>query len=203
MVSLKCENCGAELEVDPDQPEVYCSYCGSQLLLDDKRIHITRRIVDEARLKEAEIRLKELEYRHELELKEHASRQEEKRAYMISAGLFALALVVSLAIEEIRPFSVFLLIFGCIAFTNMRRSDTKNVMKGVRYGVSDKSRIVALLLCFFLGIWGVHYFYVGKKGMGVVYIFTFGLFGIGILVDMIRIACGTFRDSYGLLLKQW
>ncbi len=203
MISLRCQNCGAELQVEPDRSEVYCSYCGSKLLLDDKRIQITRRIVDEAKLKEAEIRLKELEYEHEREMREHASREGQKKAYIISAGLFALALVFTFAIEDMRPFSIFLLIFGCIAFANMRSSDRKYVMKDIRYGVSGKSRLAALLLCFFLGVWGIHYFYVGKTGMGILYIFTFGLFGIGILVDLIRIACGTFRDTYGLLLKEW
>lgn len=44
---------------------------------------------------------------------------------------------------------------------------------------------VAVLLCFFFGVIGVHKFYEGKIGMGVLYIFTVGLFGIGWLVDLI------------------
>jgi hypothetical protein len=48
-----------------------------------------------------------------------------------------------------------------------------------------KDKIVALLLCFFLGFLGVHKFYEGKVGMGVLYLFTMGLFGIGVLVDFI------------------
>lgn len=46
-----------------------------------------------------------------------------------------------------------------------------------------KSKWVALLLWFFLGVLGGHKFYEGKVGMGILYIFTFGLFGIGLLVD--------------------
>ncbi len=66
--------------------------------------------------------------------------------------------------------------------------------------VSPKSRLLALLLCFFLGVFGVHRFYVGKVGTGILYIFTAALFGFGWIFDIIMIAIGTFRDSRGLPL---
>ncbi len=46
---------------------------------------------------------------------------------------------------------------------------------------------VAFLLCLFLGGLGAHKFYEGKIGMGILYLFTAGLFGIGWLVDTIKI----------------
>ena len=60
-----------------------------------------------------------------------------------------------------------------------------------------KNRAVALLLCVFLGIPGVHRFYVGKIGTGVLYLFTGGLFLIGWIVDIIRIGTGEFLDANG------
>ena len=48
-----------------------------------------------------------------------------------------------------------------------------------------KNKWVALLLCVFLGWFGVHKFYEGKILFGIVYLFTFGLFGIGWIVDII------------------
>lgn len=66
---------------------------------------------------------------------------------------------------------------------------------------SNKSKTVALLLCIFLGYLGVHQFYVGKVGLGLVYMFTFGLFGIGWMVDVIRILLGSFRDNVGAPLR--
>ncbi len=49
----------------------------------------------------------------------------------------------------------------------------------------QKNKWVAVLLCFFFGIFGVHRFYEGKIGTGLLWLFTFGLFGIGDLVDFI------------------
>lgn len=68
---------------------------------------------------------------------------------------------------------------------------------------SPKSRTVALLLCLFLGGLGVHRFYVGKIGTGVLWLLTGGCFGIGSLVDLILIICGSFRDKMGAVVKQW
>lgn len=72
------------------------------------------------------------------------------------------------------------------------------------YGnVSDKSRLVTLLLCFFLGALGVHRFYVGKTGTGILWLLTLGCFTIGAFVDFIMIATGSFTDSQGRVVKRW
>ena len=48
-------------------------------------------------------------------------------------------------------------------------------------GSSDKKILPAFLLCFFLGIFGAHRFYVGKIGTAIAQIFTLG--GLGIWVS--------------------
>lgn len=67
---------------------------------------------------------------------------------------------------------------------------------------SDKSKTTALILCIFLGLFGVHNFYVGKIGKGILYLFTCGLFCIGWIVDIIKIATGSFTDNVGAPLRQ-
>jgi len=48
-----------------------------------------------------------------------------------------------------------------------------------------KDKWVALLLCFFLGGFGIHKFYEGKIIMGIIYLFTLGFFGIGWFIDIL------------------
>lgn len=66
--------------------------------------------------------------------------------------------------------------------------------------MSPKSWIVTLLLCIFLGEFGIHRFYAGKIVMGLVYLFTGGLFGVGWIIDIIFIACKRFKDNAGYVI---
>ena len=52
-----------------------------------------------------------------------------------------------------------------------------------------RNKWTAFCLCLLLGIFGGHKFYEGKAGMGVLYLFTGGLFGIGWIIDIISILC--------------
>ncbi|MFI6323090.1 TM2 domain-containing protein [Nonomuraea sp. NPDC050556] len=61
----------------------------------------------------------------------------------------------------------------------------------------QKSWIVAVLLCFFFGVLGVHRFYVGKIGTGILQLVTLGGFGIWVIVDFVVILIGKFTDKQG------
>ena len=66
---------------------------------------------------------------------------------------------------------------------------------------SSKNWVAALVLCIFLGGLGIHRFYVGKAGTGVLMLLTGGGFGIWWLIDIIMIAVGSFTDKSGAFLK--
>jgi hypothetical protein len=63
-----------------------------------------------------------------------------------------------------------------------------------------KDWLTALLLCFFLGVFGIHRFYTGHTGIGIVQLLTLGGCGIWALIDFIMIIVGSFRDADGHLL---
>jgi TM2 domain-containing membrane protein YozV len=66
---------------------------------------------------------------------------------------------------------------------------------------SEKGFVPTLLLCLFLGCLGIHRFYVGKIGTGIVMLITLGVFGIWALIDLIMIIVGAFKDKNGLPIK--
>jgi len=67
---------------------------------------------------------------------------------------------------------------------------------------SPKSKWVALVLCLLFGRFGVHRFYVGKVGTGLLYCCTKGLWMVGVVVDAIAIITDNFEDSKGRRLTR-
>ncbi len=63
--------------------------------------------------------------------------------------------------------------------------------------VGDKGFVPAILLCFFLGALGLHRFYVGKIGTGILMILTLGGLGIWVIIDFVMIVIGKFTDTEG------
>lgn len=74
-----------------------------------------------------------------------------------------------------------------IVINNTNSNVNQNTVGGV--GGRMKNKWTAVLFCLFLGYIGAHRFYEGKIGSGVLYILTFGLFGIGWLIDLIILLC--------------
>lgn len=79
--------------------------------------------------------------------------------------------------------------------TSTNRTDT--VISDLRI---NPEWLITALLCFFLGFIGVHRFYNGKIGTGILMIVTLGGFGIWITIDMIMILFGKFTHKDGTLI---
>jgi TM2 domain-containing membrane protein YozV len=65
----------------------------------------------------------------------------------------------------------------------------------------QKSKTTAALLCFFLGAFGVHRFYTGKIGTGIIQLLTLGGLGIWAIIDFVMILTGSFLDNNNKKLK--
>lgn len=67
--------------------------------------------------------------------------------------------------------------------------------------ISEKSGIACLLFLLLLGPLGLHRFYVGKAGTGILFLITFMGFGLWWLIDLILLVVGSFTDSNGCTVK--
>ena len=66
---------------------------------------------------------------------------------------------------------------------------------------SQKGFVPTLLLALFLGGLGIHRFFVGKIGTGILQLITLGGLGIWALIDVIMIIVGSFKDKAGLPIR--
>jgi len=83
-----------------------------------------------------------------------------------------------------------------IALKAAQKRIKKAYAKG-QEGGSPKSQLVALLLAIFVGGIGIHRFYLGYIGIGIIQIVTLGGCGIWALIDLIRIAMGDLKPADG------
>ena len=61
--------------------------------------------------------------------------------------------------------------------------------------ISPKSGLTTFILCFFFGFLGIHRFYVGKIGTGILMLLTMGGLGFWVLYDLFSIVCKNFTDA--------
>ena len=103
LIKLKCENCGATLEVDSSEDKIICKYCKAEILIDDEATKVRR--VEEAKLKARkenhEQELKERQELHEQEMSEQREKDEEEAKKKFKKGAFSKVLLVFFALAVI------------------------------------------------------------------------------------------------------
>lgn len=97
LTAVVCPNCGAKIQVKEGTPFCFCTYCGTQIHLDDGSTTHTYREVDEARIKEAELeamlKMKKLEM---AEKRRQDCKKAAKYLGLAIAGIGLLALLISI-----------------------------------------------------------------------------------------------------------
>lgn len=73
---------------------------------------------------------------------------------------------------------------------------TKQMQKSAAEG-GGKSQLIALILALLVGVLGIHRFYLGYTGIGIIQLLTFGGFGIWALIDLILIITGDLKPKTG------
>ena len=86
---------------------------------------------------------------------------------------------------------------GFKAKINKKNNTTQPNSTNETKGGGDRSWLVALLLCFFLGGLGLHRFYLGYNGLGLLMLFTGGFFGVLWLIDFFRILIHSLKPKNG------
>jgi TM2 domain-containing membrane protein YozV len=80
-------------------------------------------------------------------------------------------------------------------------------VKTLAGNVSEKSRLITTLLCilpaWFCGVAGIHRFYLGKIGTGILMLVTLGGLGIWTIIDFIYAVTGNMKDKEGKLITNW
>lgn len=90
------------------------------------------------------------------------------------------------------------------SYSSKNEKIPSNVDKPMGYGKATRNPrkwVVTLILCLFFGVFGVHRFYVGKIGTGILQLFTAGGYFIWTFVDFVTILTGKFTDSKGNVIR--
>ena len=98
--------------------------------------------------------------------------------------------------------------WGLVLFLHWRSSEFASSTISPRSieepgSVSPKKRLLASILCFFFGVFGVHRFYAGKIASGCLQVVTIGGLGIWYIIDLLILLFGEFTDSEGKKIKEW
>ena len=112
LIKMKCDNCGATLEVNQDLERIRCSYCGAEILIDDEATKLKR--VEDVKLKARQENhaqdMKERQERHEQDIKEQKEKEEKEEILNFKKGKFSKIILIfailCLVITFVRQFNI-------------------------------------------------------------------------------------------------
>ncbi|MDK2980139.1 MAG: hypothetical protein PWQ55_486 [Chloroflexota bacterium] len=178
MKSINCKNCGAPLSIENYKRSVICPYCKSENILsypkeDGANSGITVRVVQVNNPSPMDDDIDQLERLHNLYVKGALTEEEflEKKEELLEEDA-----------GENRRFNI-----------NLNNSPVEPV--------SNRSKWITFLICLYSGFFGGHRFFTGHIKLGILYLFTGGLFCVGWVFDLIQILTGTYVDKNGRKLN--
>lgn len=142
LVSVKCPECGATLDIEEDRRQAFCTYCGAKVILQNENEHIYRHI-DEAEVKQAEteriIRLKKMEFAEKRLSDYRRVRSLKIKVALISGILGILAIPIGMVAGEatgdpnsglymISASGYFFLFFALVVALTLSNNDEDDIM---------------------------------------------------------------------------
>lgn len=130
-VSIKCPECGSILDIEEGRKQIYCSYCGAHIMVQNDNEYIFRQ-VDEAAVKRAEATMRRTDAETMIQLKKMENEENESKrkrkayyiAYTIAGILFVLGMLIGQVIEDAWSLSCIGLLIAVFAFDkNMEDKD--------------------------------------------------------------------------------
>lgn len=213
LISMNCPDCGASLNVKDNAKKVTCEYCGGQVIIQEPSITVNHvqhgDITEEQAYKNAETYLNKLkDYVEAYKCYKSLSKKYVDDP-MVWIGLlrsysndFTRKTYDQHYINEIERIWNNYISLASQNEIDMYKPKYEQYISNIEslkptYETGNKyndalnnsyqhNHMLRLIIILFFGGWGVHKFLDNKPVMGVVYILTFGLFGIGIIVDLIN-----------------
>ena len=105
LMQMKCQNCGANLELDLDNLIAFCPYCGAKLMLDIDQLHQVLIAKEGTKVAKEVTKRDELKYDFELEKKkmdiEEGKRNDKSSTkFIIGCLIFIFIIYISIRFDE-------------------------------------------------------------------------------------------------------
>lgn len=215
LVNLVCPGCGAIIH--EENGKTRCEYCGREILIESKTVEKISETVKDSIDKVGSLtieeittakqttnnELKRLQATQELsalQMQLSNLRSEKRNLYLINKKNRIHKNQLRQIEDEEKEITNRINSLQSFLFVNSNASNQAKPTINAPMIIKEhppRSQGVALLLAFFLGFFGVHRFYTGHTKLGIIYLFTMGIFGLGWMYDIFIIAINNYKDANG------